>query len=417
MIHQQDSQELELFETLAESATTICHTVQEYSMVANILSSDITDIKKYQNIHLKAFLANHMGDDHQFQGEISGEEEEESDDVIEMNPKLFKKIVRRRSVIENTNQNMQQRVFRKNSVTAALERITPSTISSTGWDFTHLLALSTTTRFSLSKGLLKHLLSCLTSFHRSYQPIPISLLSQSPSISAAVSNSMESTYQLIKPLYEYIRSIPIHPAAIPIIQSLQLLYSLIISNQPNHFESTTQYHGKQGLSLLIDSLQILMTKIRQFATDSSQCLSLVTKINSILEDIICKYEGTHRANILTKTYASILINSFLIEMPALPDVDITSAQEYLSMKFPHPLSPKRLLSPICDSKWVEYLLSQEHSVIMILNQRRISSESDQVAADIARFTFLPLISTINSSLTLSCWVVVNMIFNKEEEFL
>lgn len=386
MIHQQDSQELELFETLAESATSICHTVQEYSMVANILSSDATDIKKYQNIHLKAFLVNRMGDD-QFQAEMAEGEEEESDengdDVIEMNPKLFKKIVRRRSMIENTNQNMQQRIFRKNSVTAALERIAPSTISSTGWDFTHLLALSTTTRFSLSKGLLKHLLSCLASFHRSYQPIPISLLSQSPSIS--ISNSMESTYQLMKPLYEYIRSIPIHPAAIPIIQSLQLLYSLIISNQPNHFESTTQYHGKQGLSLLMDSLQILMTKIREFAADSSQCLSLVSKINSILEEIICKYEGNHRANILTKTYASVLINSFLIEMPALPDVDITSAQEYLNLKFPHPLSPKRLLSPICDSKWVEYLLSQENSVVMILNQRRISSESDQVAAGIARF--------------------------------
>jgi hypothetical protein len=364
--------------------------------------------------------------------EVVEEEEEEEEDhdegndvgeLIDMNSKLFQKIVRRRSVIETNNKKIAKKIFRKNSVTAALEQIVPSTVSSTGWDFTHLLALSTTTRFSLSKGLLKHLLSCLTSFHSSSQPLSVSLLALSPP-----HVSLDTTYQLIRPLYEYILTTPIHPAATSIILSLQLLYYLIISQQPQTQSSffmkshtfsvdhQTLYHGKLGLQLLITSLTQLMTTIRELAVDSPQCLSLVTKINSLLEEIICKFEGNRRANILTQIYSSILLNSFLIDMPSFPemiDSNVTSAEEYLKIKFPHPLYPQRLLTPVCDRKWLDYLYTQEKSVLLILNQRKISTESEQIAADIARYFRSPHMTFTHS---VTHGTEDNMIFNTEEGY-
>jgi hypothetical protein len=392
--HRHDRQEIELFHALEESATSICRASEDYALAANIFSSEITDIKKYQSVQLKTFLL-HSGAEFKDHGDDDEAEDEDEDgegrndfgELIEMNSKIFQKIVRRRSVIETNNKKIAQKVFRKNSVTAALQQIIPPTVSSTGWDFTHLLALSTTTRFSLSKGLLKHLLACLSSFHQSSQPSAVSLLVRSPHHHG----SLEKTYQLIRPLYEYILTTPIHPAATPIVLSLQHLYSLIVSQQLSPQgqrinSEQTLYHGKTGLKVLMVSLTGLMTSIREIAADSPQCLSFVAKINSLLEEIICKFEGNYRANILTQIYSSILLNSFVIDLPQLPETDpsVISAEEYLKVKFPHPLYPQRLLTPMCDRKWLDYLFNQEKSVLLILNQRKVSSESDRVAADIAR---------------------------------
>lgn len=381
-IHHQDPQELELFKALSECAIKISNTTEEYSSIANILSSEITDVKRYQNIHLKAFLMN-CDDD---LNENDDDEDDEMSELIDANPRLFKKILRRRSMIETTNKTITEKVFRKNSVTAALEHIIPPTVSSSGWDFTHLLALSTTTRLNLSRGLLRHLLSCLTSFNRTYLPTSVSLLADSPNLSYLT----ESSHQLIQPLYHYISSTPIHPEATTIVNALCQLYYLNLSQVMD--AKDTRYHGRMGLTSLRNSLIELFDTFRILAVDSSQCLSILAKINSVLEEIICKCEGNHRINILSRIYSSILLNSFEMEIPSFPETNnITSAIEYLQLKFPHPMYPTRLLTPTCDTKWIEYILLQEKSVTLIIHQRKISVESEQVAADIARFFlfFLP----------------------------
>ncbi len=68
---------MELFKALSESTTSIQRTVDEYRQVANIISSEITDIKKYQNNHLKTFLlnSNESLEDENFDEEDDDDEE------------------------------------------------------------------------------------------------------------------------------------------------------------------------------------------------------------------------------------------------------------------------------------------------------------------------------------------------------
>lgn len=338
--------------------------------MANILSSELMDVKHYQKARLKALLIN--CDDLE-------DSEDESDDLTELidaNPKLFKKIVRRRSVIENSNKQIQQKVFRKNSVTAALEHIVPPTVSSAGWDYTHLLVLSTTSRFSFSRGLLRHLLSCLISFNETYFPPSVTLLNDCPTSFP----SPDTSYQLVKPLYEYVSSTPIHPAAITVVNAIGQLYKLLLSRiSKNHHDQ-----GKNALTALISSFSDMFTFTGEISLDSPQCASLISEIHSVFEEVISKCEGNYRVNLLSQMYSSILCNSCETEMPLMPNSEITSAAEYLHLQFPHPLYPNKVLNPSCDKRWVEFILSQEKSVNLILNQRKISVQSEQVAADIAR---------------------------------
>jgi hypothetical protein len=375
-----DSNQLDIHRGLMESLDAIEQAADDYNNIASILTAEAPPLTvKVDTASRVPFSIEHIAE-----GSSDEEKSDEMDDdtFSARSLKLFRRVIRRRSSLTTTDLSPPEQM-KRNSVTTAVIKCVPPTSTSNGWDFTHILALSSISRLKQSKGLLRHFLDLLMACTSAFEPFSAHLLTSSPE--ASIPAGTLSAIQKCQLLSKYVMSNPIHPAGNGLIECINSLHSLIQGSKSRADDITpTLYQAESGMKVLASAVADQLTYFRELSADHPPSLAVVAKVNTTLEELMCKMEGTRRVNILVAIYASVLRDSRVIQHPVLPGCDSNLCDDYLAVKFSHILNPKRLLSPIVDWRWQEYLRAQEKAVLLILNQRKISGDSDRVAADIAR---------------------------------
>ena len=358
---------------LIESTKSIYRATGTCIDTASVLSSEVSeDVTKKELVYLSAFSTGVFS-------ETSSSEDEDDDEVSTLGdqaPKLFKKIVRRRSSVHGMA--MQLSRPRRHSITAAVIQAAPAVFSSAGWDFTHQLALSTIARFLPSRGIFRYFCGILGLYSAMLEPYADALFAPTPT-SVAVQDTRKELISKLEQFEKFSAGTPMHPAATSILMCIFRVRSCVTSCS----DETSLYRGESGMNILARDISALLGEWKELAIDHASTLAIIAKAHALLEEVLCKLEGMRRVQIFVKACRDVICN---IEMTAFPldtGDEKSSPETFIFKKFAHMSHAKKSLMPLVDIHWIEYLKAQEKAVRVILHQRQIMNVSDHMS-DVAR---------------------------------
>jgi hypothetical protein len=361
---------------LMESTTAIHRTTATCVDVPSVLSSDVPeDVNKREFLYLSAFATGVFSSD----DSSTDEDDDDVGEMIEQAPKLFKNIVRRRSSVKPITPQRQQK---RHSITAAVIQAARPEFSSAGWDFTHQLAHSTIARFLPSRGIFTYLSNILALYSAMLEPYAAALFSPSP-VSFEEKSTKNSLIAKLEEFERFSTSTPMHPAATTIMLCLIRVRSFASASEMDD----TVYSGECGMQILAHDVSSLLVEWKELAIDHPSTLAIIAKVNSMLDEILCKLEGIRRVQVFVQACRSVLRNGMATNFPL--DVDgkpPTSVDAFLFTKFASMVNAKKMLTPIVDASWVEYLNVQRRAVKIILHQRCITEVSNHAVEKATRYT-------------------------------